>query len=553
MAEQLRSYTQPIINMTMHQFEHECCHRFLIDLNFAKVAANKALNNLDKILLLNDHYQLMLDFSVWDVCNPPSLKELKLLSTRHPYQPISEILRKQVDNFKERIHAQIESIIQRHANSERQEDFQYGCSCARYCYTPSEKSSLVENDTVTDFIGGRNCKSSVSRDFKIATSELIAFQINSEAKFARVHRDGISKCFLMPAEFKDDTMRNFFRVKFEEFVVGSVEFVMKADAYRGSFLSDHSCNASQNADFAEEHLERRKAELEYVNGRSTEVADLEEADVQIESSKKKHFIVINGDSPPVAEDFFTLKEDDTGVNCSLFNREVNRAQKHAVDAREVCLTDWEVRDKAQELLEKLCVCMNQIISGKHLGSDCKETEEFAHKNLFDQVDLYLRLLKKTNKESESGRRVSQVLENTLLVLEDTIKRIREPSCLENCTEVDKQHIRDRIDAHLKFYLTLGTHSTSLFYEKNQIYEKLKSRAYKVCCVCGIKTSVADESSELKDAVAFKELVIVEDGELAEWKALKNDDKDERGTLAQQCFHIANVEVDKKYLPYFACR
>ena len=29
-------------------------------------------------------------------------------------------------------------------------------------------------------------------------------------------------------------------------------------------------------------------------------------------------------------------------------------------------------------------------------------------------------------------------------------------------------------------------------------------------------------------------------------ALKNDDEDERGALAQQCFHIARVEVDKKF-------
>ena len=63
-AEQLRSYTRPIIEFTISQFEYECCHRLFGDLNFAKAAANKALNNLDKILLINNHYQLMCDFSV---------------------------------------------------------------------------------------------------------------------------------------------------------------------------------------------------------------------------------------------------------------------------------------------------------------------------------------------------------------------------------------------------------------------------------------------------------------------------------------------------------
>ena len=63
-AEQLKSYTRPIIDFTMHQFEYECCHRLFGDLNVAKAAANKALHNLDKVLLINDHYQLMRDLSV---------------------------------------------------------------------------------------------------------------------------------------------------------------------------------------------------------------------------------------------------------------------------------------------------------------------------------------------------------------------------------------------------------------------------------------------------------------------------------------------------------
>ena len=63
-AEQLRSFTRPIIDYTMHQFEYECCHRLFGDFNFAKAAANKALDSLEKILLINDHYQLMWDFSV---------------------------------------------------------------------------------------------------------------------------------------------------------------------------------------------------------------------------------------------------------------------------------------------------------------------------------------------------------------------------------------------------------------------------------------------------------------------------------------------------------
>ena len=209
-GEQLRSYTRPILDYTMNQFELECCHRLFGDLNFAKAAANKALNNLDKIHLINDHYQLMWDFSVWDICNPPSLKELKLLSTRHSYQPISQLLRKNVDSFKKLIHSQIESIIQyRQIKSERKGDSEHEGYCPRYRYPASEKYSRLENNIVFNVVGGRHCKSSTARDFKISINELIAFQINSEAKFSKVYREGISKCFLMPAEFKDDAMCNY--------------------------------------------------------------------------------------------------------------------------------------------------------------------------------------------------------------------------------------------------------------------------------------------------------------------------------------------------------
>ena len=139
-AEQLRSYTQPIIDFTLNQFKQECCDMLFGDLNYAKAAANKALNNLEKILLLNNHYQLMWDFSVWDIYNPPSLSELKLLSKRHPYQPISELLREEVDSFKKIIHSQIESILQyRQIKTESNEDSQNEDSCRRYCYPPSEK------------------------------------------------------------------------------------------------------------------------------------------------------------------------------------------------------------------------------------------------------------------------------------------------------------------------------------------------------------------------------------------------------------------------------
>ena len=365
-AVQLRSYTQPIIDFTVNQFKQECCDRLFGDLNFAKAAANKALNNLDKILLLNNHYRLMWDFSVWDIYNPPSLSELKLLSKRHPYQPISELLREEVDSFKKIIHAQIESILKyRQIKSEIKEDSQNEDSCRRYCYPPSEKYFRLENNIAFNIVGGRQCESSIARDFQISINELIALQINSEAKFTKVFRQGINKCFLMPAEFKDDAMRKFFKVKFQEFVKDSVNLINDGDHIRNS-LTDLNSDASEKAEFAEEHTERRKIELEYAKCNDTSFVDVEEADVSLESSNQNHDKLVNDDSHPISNDFDKVEEDGNGINSSAFNRELKRARKHFIDNREVCLLDWKVRDDARELLEKLCVTIKEIISGNHM-------------------------------------------------------------------------------------------------------------------------------------------------------------------------------------------
>ena len=98
---------------------------------------------------------------------------------------------------------------------------------------------------------------------------------------------------------------------------------MKDYDYRGSILSDRSFIAPANADFAEEHLERRKAELDYNRGRDFEVDNEEESENHMESSSKD-------DLPLVTSMFSTLQNNDRGISSPSFNREVDKAQKFAV-------------------------------------------------------------------------------------------------------------------------------------------------------------------------------------------------------------------------------
>ena len=213
---------------------------------------------------------------------------------------------------------------------------------------------------VSNVMGGNFWGESNAKDFKTCINEFLAFQINSEAKFTKVYREGASKCFLMPAEFKDDAIRDFFRVKFEEFCNSSRRVMRSGEDHSENLFSSRRGSITGKADFAEEHLQRRKFELEYAKNsklESTVVDDDRRSD---------------DDSRSMTNDYFADKQEVKGVNCSQFNAEIERAEKNFLDAREVCLSEWNVRDGTHELLEKLCSTMKDIISGKLVDSDCKE-------------------------------------------------------------------------------------------------------------------------------------------------------------------------------------
>ena len=221
-------------------------------------------------------------------------------------------------------------------------------------------------------MGGRKCESTIARNFQISINELIAFQINGEAKFTKVFREGINKCFLIPAEFKDDARRKFFKGRFKEFVNDSVNPRIYDGDHINSSLTDRYSNALEKADFAEEHRERREIELEYAKCNGISFVDVEETDVSLEFSTQNHDKLSNDDSHPISDDIDKLEQDGSGINSSAFNRELKKARKHFIDNREVCLLDRKVRDDARELLEKLCADIKEIISGNYAKSESKE-------------------------------------------------------------------------------------------------------------------------------------------------------------------------------------
>ena len=151
--------------------------------------------------------------------------------------------------------------------------------------------------------------------------------------------------------------------------------------------------------------------------------------------------------------------------------------------------------------------------------------------LREQFDNYLKILRQANKDVEEGVQISQILNKILVKLNCICNQYEECSSSATAKVVNGQDFIESIDDLLNFYNELGSHDTSLFYNRNSVYHALKSRIYRICCVCGIRAPIAEKSDNLKDAIPFKELLVVEDGELAEWKALKTDNDDELGALA----------------------
>ena len=99
----------------------------------------------------------MSDLNVYDVFNPPSLHQLKQLSGRYPYQPISEALKLEIESCKNFIHDHMTCIIEhRQSGSEcnvgsRSDDRDSSINeqrPPRYAYAHREKYFRLENNPV---------------------------------------------------------------------------------------------------------------------------------------------------------------------------------------------------------------------------------------------------------------------------------------------------------------------------------------------------------------------------------------------------------------------
>ena len=306
---------------------------------------------------------------------------------------------------------------------------------------------------------------------------------------------------------------------------------------RSDFADEHS----KRGDFVKEHSERRENQLEYA--RNIGIVGPEKGEVEIKRKTGTHDWSRNSPSLSEAKGFFEVKSCSTSQHSSNFSVEAKKARKQFLDARASCLADWDVRNSVHVLFKNLCISIGDMVSGKHLDCNCGNKEATICNALFGKVSRYIKLVRDVNKGSNDERYISQILEDTLANLQYICGLVKQFLSSGNFNDVKDAFLK-RVDLLQQFYLKLGMHSTSLFYDKLSVYQKLNSALYGICCVCGILDYISEESGELKNAAEFRELLVVEDEELVIWKALKRHDKDDLGEQAQYCFHIAYVEHDK---------
>ena len=154
-------------------------------------------------------------------------------------------------------------------------------------------------------------------------NELVAFYINSEAKFTKVFAEDVNKCFLMPAEFKDEAMRNFFRIKFKQFRENGSKLGKKvADVNMEHIQTER---IPHEIDFSQEHLERKSLQHQYLRRNSlVELPELEQEGGGMNDIDAGQSDCI---SPLMGDNNLRDRGSISSSNLYIFSTEVQRAQK----------------------------------------------------------------------------------------------------------------------------------------------------------------------------------------------------------------------------------
>ena len=88
------------------------------------------------------------------------------------------------------------------------------------------------------------------------------------------------------------------------------------------------------------------------------------------------------------DDISSGSGDVSSVDEFDFDAEVERAGKNYLDARSICIADWELRKSTEELLEKLAITINKAITRKHINCHCSKDLPICEKFVRNSLQLF---------------------------------------------------------------------------------------------------------------------------------------------------------------------
>ena len=407
----------------------------------------------------------------------------------------------------------------------------------RYEYPLEEKYRNLENHVLFNVVGGLLCMEYNCR-YQVSINEVSALYINKNAKFSKIYRKGCNKPFLLPHNFIDDAMRNYYIVKYHSFLDGGRES-NKNLIWEGYFFGGKPWKKMVVGDFKEEHLMQQRLEKKYLSS-STNIShdtDGKSSEENVDSEAE-----VESDSTTY---FNSLFSDET---IAAFVEEVENSRKRGSHGRDACIREWEVRMITLNIVDQISKYLEQMCDG-HVPNICNCDKR--HSRICDTVRQKLgslfELVREGNRvDSESNKDMSEVVFATVFRLSQIKDRLIIVLSRETYLNEHVNEILGNMKVIMQFFVTYGCHDTKLFVGKNSVYDSLKKRGYRICCVCGVRRMLLKNASNLKDALEFKHLLVVEKDKLENWLSLKYDDEDDLGTVSQECYHIAFAEGDQVY-------
>ena len=214
----------------------------------------------------------------------------------------------------------------------------------RYEYPAKEKYFNLEKFILFNVVGGTSYKELDCRKYRVTNNEVSAFFINKNAKFSKIFRKGTKHPFLLPHNFKDDAIRNYYMVKYHAFLHGR-RGSEEVDNWEEYFFGGKPWKKVGAPDFNEEHLTRQRLEKQYLSGRTsdTEVSEGEISEKIVDSGSD-----VESDSSTSLNDCFV--EDFLG----RFRSDIKKGKKSSRDSRDTCIMEWEVRMSTLNLVDQIC-------------------------------------------------------------------------------------------------------------------------------------------------------------------------------------------------------